>query len=499
MRNKIPNALEKLPPKDLKNLRFPIDVYRVALPWLTPEPESPTSGPVRLAVLPFVNMSPDPKDEYFADGLTEELITILSQLHEIRVIARTSVFPYKATSKSVSQIGTELGVTSILEGSVRKANDQIRITVQLIDVGTQEHAWANTYDRQLKDVFAVQTEVAKRIAKVLKIKMKKVEEIRLEKRPVVRPDSYLAYLKGRSLLLSSWAEENFRAAKSQFELAISIDPTNARAYSGLADASTYLMVVDHAASREWDRQRRAYTARALELDPELGEAHCSLAAVVWDDFDYVRAEKEVQLALSIIPGHAYVHHIYSAILQDEGRAEEALRECALADESDPHSLINALQHTLLLLMLRRLDEAKIKIERLKDLSGSDQFYHWTLAWYHLCTSDIPQALLEAARTEEVASENNLGWVALLYAAAGEKDRAKKILESPAGKAGKIGSPEQLAMVHALLGDFDECFRLLEKAVAEHRVALQFWRLEPQLEPARRDPRFAQVLKKMNLA
>jgi adenylate cyclase len=199
VRNKIPNRLEKLPPTALKGLEVPIDIYRVVLPWTVPESPSRDSGPTRLAVLPFANISPDPKDEYFADGLTEEMITVLSQLRELRVIARTSVTPYKSTSKGVAQIGTELGVDSVLEGSVRKAGDELRITVQLIDVATQEHTWASTYDRKLEKVFAVQAEIAREVAEALKVGLRAAEQSRLESRPPVRAD-FLPRLPERAYL-----------------------------------------------------------------------------------------------------------------------------------------------------------------------------------------------------------------------------------------------------------------------------------------------------------
>jgi adenylate cyclase len=202
VRNKIPDTLVKLPPRSMKGVQRPMDLYRVVLPWTVREPLSASPGPARLAVLPFSNISPDPSDEYFADGLTEELITVLSQLKELRVIARTSVMPYKSTSKGIAQIGAELGVATVLEGSVRKAGDQLRITVQLIDVATQEHTWANTFDRKLDKIFAVQSEIAKLIAKQLKVNVRAAEQARLEARPPIRPDSYLAYLKGRSLMRS---------------------------------------------------------------------------------------------------------------------------------------------------------------------------------------------------------------------------------------------------------------------------------------------------------
>jgi TolB-like protein len=187
LRNKIPNRLENLEPKALKNVRFPTDIDRVVLPWATPATPLASPAPTGLAVLPFANISPDLRDEYFADGLTEELISVLSQLRGLRVIGRTSVTPYKSTAKGVSQIGAELGVSSLLEGSVRRFGNQLRITVQMIDVLTQGPVWTNAYDRELTDVFAIQTEIARRAARQLKVNVRAAEEARLEARPTIRP------------------------------------------------------------------------------------------------------------------------------------------------------------------------------------------------------------------------------------------------------------------------------------------------------------------------
>jgi len=200
IRNKIPNKFEKLPPTALKGVQAPVDIYRIALPWVTRDAPASSGGPTGIAILPFANISPDPKDEYFADGLTEELITVLSQIRELRVIARSSVTPYKSTSKGVAQIGAELGVSSILEGSVRKAGSQLRITAQLIDVASQGHVWANSYNRELTDVFAVQVELAQQVADALRVELRASERAQIAARPMVKPDSYLSYLKGLTLM-----------------------------------------------------------------------------------------------------------------------------------------------------------------------------------------------------------------------------------------------------------------------------------------------------------
>ena len=497
--NKVPNALEKLPPQQLKNLRFPIGVYRVALPWLTRVTASPSSGPVRLAVLPFANISPDPKDEYFADGLTEELITVLSQLHELVVIARTSVIQYKSSNKPVSQIGSELGVAAVLEGSVRKAGDQLRITVQLIDASTEGHTWANSYDRKLDDVFAVQSDVARQIAEVLKLKMGKVEEQRLEERPTIDPESYLAYLKGETLLFKEWSEESFRAALKQFELAISLDPNNARAYAGIAAAHRYLGWGHYEPpGSQWDRLSRDYAARAIELDPNLAEAHCSLAMILWDDFDYRQAERELKLALSLNPSYSTAHRIYSSLLLDQSHIDEGLREIILAEETDPHSLNNLTSHLAVLIMRRSMDDAKAKLEQLRKADERGvEYYDW-LAWFYLAQSDLVRAREAVDRLREI-SPDEAWWARVQFAAiSGKKDEARALLKEWE-KAPEKPSDLVEGLMHALLGDLDECFVFLNRAAENHLLAMQVWPQEPLFAPVANDPRFRVLLKRMKLA
>jgi len=510
VRNKIPNKLEKQPPTALKGLLVPIDLYRVVLPWTVRAPVSSGSGPTRLAVLPFANISPDLKDEYFADGLTEELITTLSQIPGLQVIARTSVNHYKANPKSIAQIGVELGVPTILEGSVRKAGDQLRITVQLIDVGSQGHTWANTYDRKLDDVFAVQTDVAKRIAGVLKIRLDNREASRLAERPTVNNDSYLAYLRGRSLLFARWSRERVREAKQGFERAIAIDPTNARAHSGLSDALGDLDWEDweeFGSEEAWIAFRRAHTARAVELEPQLAEAHCSLAMILQHDWRFGEAEKEFKLALSLNPSYAFAHHSYGLLLAVEAQPEEALREVIRAEELDPHSAVNVQTKACLLIMLRRLVEAEATLDRARALREyepvSDFRYHCWLAWLYNVKPDIPRAIQEISRVEELAQfgetpDMDKMEVAMHSALAGEKVKARENLEALKRTTNPYHAPWR-AMAYSLLGDFDECFRLLGEAFDRHYYDyLYVLRCEPRFEPIVKDPRFVELLKKMNL-
>jgi adenylate cyclase len=502
--NKIPEKLEKLPPTHLKGVQSPMDIYRVVLSWTVKEPASRRSGPPRLAVLPFVNISPDPNDEYFADGLTEEMITVLSQLQELRVIARTSVSLYKSTHKSVSQIGGELGVDAILEGSVRKSGDQLRITAQLVNVETQEHTWAHTYDRKLENVFAVQTQIAKRVARQLKINLRAADQSRLEARPAVRSDSYLAYLKGKTLLhtFTSAVSRSLESAVEQFELAISLDPKNAAAYSGLADATRMKGWWHPDVPRsKWEETSRRLVTRAIELDPNLAEAHASLALDLWDSCDYPAAEKELKLALLLNPSYSLAHNAYAAVLEDQARVDEALLQFKLGEEADPLWLLNVYNSVLLLIWLGRFDDALPKIQKIRHLDTSLEPYHFVLANYHLARSDLARCLDELRQAIELNQEPREREVtrAWYFALSGEFEEARAVLrrEETLHEFGE--SMSEIALVYAELGDLDECFRMLEKAISTGPLAFQRWRLDPRLKEVRSDPRFAVMLKKLNLA
>jgi len=499
VRNKIPNRLEKLEPMTLKNVLFPMEVYRVVLPWTVAEASAASPTPTGLAVLPFANISPDPKDEYFADGLTEELITALSQLRELRVIARTSVTPYKSTSKGVAQIGAELRVTSILEGSVRKAGNRLRVTAQLIDVGSEGHVWAKTYDRELDDIFAVQSELAKQVAETLKIELHAPEAARLEARPPVQSDSYDAYLKGRAAL-QDITQPSLEAAKHQFEIAISLDPRNASAHSGLA-AVTCMIGWWHTDLHDtkWVETSRRLAARAIELDPTIAEAHSALAQTLWPARDYAAMEREFKLALALNPSDSLAREFYAGILQDQDRPEEAVREYSLAEEANPLWPLPVVNLANLLIWLGRLDEALVKIRRVSELAPTRSYLPVLLARYHLARSDVEQSLQELRRAEDLESDPRLKRFTHIWnvIVSGDGAQAKELLRREEASPEYGHTPYFLALAYAELGDLDSCFLWLDRQGPT--VPLQALRLDPRLVHVRRDPRFEALLKKMNLA
>jgi adenylate cyclase len=504
VRNKIPNELEKLAPQTLKNVRFPMEIYRVVLPWLVATTSPAGSHNPRLAILPFSNISPDPKDDYIADGLTEELITVISQLPEVRVIARTSVMQYRATTKAVSQIGTELGASTILEGSVRKAGSRLRITAQLVDASTQEHLWASSYDRDLDDVFAVQAEIAKQVAEALKIKLKVPEETRLEARPAVRSESYLAYLKGRTLLAHS-AQSSHRNAKTQFELAIRLDPQNAAAYAGLASAIRKIGWFYEMGPREpWDAEGRRAASRALELDPNLSEAHSTQAMILWDDFDYPATERELKLAISLNPSNAEAHQIYGHILEELNRPEEALEQYRLAETADPLGEAPLNFHSRLLIWLGRYDEALGVIQKWGVVTGWSIGPHDTLVDYYRARGDLKRALeeIDIVIREQKGTDSPNDWkefaVAWRYILTGDTEGARRIVSKLENSPGMPLTMAFCGWWYAAMGDVDACFRCWERAARERALPAQHLILDPEIEAIRKDPRFPALLKMIGL-
>lgn len=503
VRNKVPYGLQTLGPKTLKGIDEPVEVYRV-LPVDRPPSHPDSDGALglrtRLAVLPLANISPDPKDEYFADGLTEELITVLSQLQGLEVIARTSVAQYKSTPRPIAQIGIDLGVASVLEGSVRKAGDRLRITVQLIDVASQGHLWARTYDRNLDDIFAVQAEVATEISKALKVRLAAREERRLEDRPSVNADSYLAYLKGRHLMSSLFSSDFRRLlqeAKQEFLRAISLDERNAAAYSGLADATAVDGTFYHPHERAaWGPESKRYAVRALELDPELAEAHGALGHALQSIGDLAGAEQELQRALALSPSYSWARQSYADLLMTKARPDEALQQVRLAEGSDPRSVTCLAIYAYFLTFLGRLDEAQSKIERLRVEDREGHTYFRVLAEYLAARADYTGALAAVDRMDTLDPENRFGWLVRVYCLSrtGRTGDAWRLLVEREGRGQDL--PQWLfGLGHAYLGDLDGCFRFLSKSVELGDMYFPILRNDTELRFVREDPRFDGLLMK----
>jgi adenylate cyclase len=498
VRNKIPNRLERLEPKALKNVRFPLDIYRVVLPWTVGEPPATSSAP-GLAVLPFSNISPDPKDEYFADGLTEELITVLSQLKGLRVIARTSVMQYKSTAKAIPQIGGELRVSSILEGSVRKAGNRLRVTAQLIDVGSEGHVWAHTYDRDLDDIFAVQSEIAEKVASSLKVQLLEEDRNRLEKGSGRSVEAYTLLLKGR-FHLQRWDAESLRAAIEYFEEAIAQDPNYAAAFAGLAEAHATLGFLEIVDPNEAFPKAEEYARKALKLDESLAEAHLSLAEALLNKYDFAGRNKELTRALELNPNLAHAHLLRSEDFAFRREWDDALREIEKALELDPLSARTEGWAGTRYLYAGQYDKA---IQHLKNAIELDPkvFASLTnLGLAHIQSGMIQEGLEEVKRAAAGSSSPSYPDLAYAYVKAGRPEEARKLLASlfqsrEAGRAHAVA----IGGVYAVLGEREKAFEWLERAFEEHSAYLVAINSDFVFESLQDDPRLRSLLKKMNLA
>jgi adenylate cyclase len=502
VRNKIPHHLVTLGPRTLKGIRDPVEIYRVVLPGGKGESPSGSSQLPRLAVLPLANISPDPENEYFADGLTEELITVLSQIKGLRVISRTSVTQYKGTTKPVEQIGSELGVGTVLEGSVRKAGNQLRITVQLIDTRTDEHRWSQTFDRKLENVFAIQAEVAEQTAGALKVELLGPERRAIQERPTSSLAAYESYLRGIQ------ASQQFGAgldlstddrAVRYFEDAIRQDPKFAAAYARLASHLILVMGETRSTSEVVPRIREL-VARALELNPDSSDAHTAQGALAMQvDHNWDGAEAELRRAIELNPGNSAAREHYGLLLGVLQRFDEEEGQFRSALELDPHS--NWAHYSLAVLPGHRGDVASA-IERAKELAKSHPELngaHSLLASLYALTGRKDQALSalepQAASNPPFHREIRAFVLALL----GEPEEARAYIAD--WEAGRI--PERYALRYAAAlcaasGDDDKALTLLERDSREGDRALWHIYLVPAFDRVRQDPRFIALLRELNL-
>jgi adenylate cyclase len=495
--NKVPQRFEKLAPKLLKNLQAPIEVYRLVVPWEGHGPPGPIAARPHLAVLPLANISPDPNDEYFAEGLTEELIVALSRIKDLRVIARTSVGQYKATTKTVAQIGAELGVSSILEGSVRKAGDRLRIALQLIDASSQSHLWANTYDRELRDVFAIQTEVAEKTASALQLQILGPDHGSRGRESTPDLAAYTLYLKGIHAARGSF--EGLAESIQFFEEAIRIDPGFPQPHALLAHVLISLAGDARPVGEVAPRAREAI-GRALELDPDSSEAHTGRGNLALQiDHEWGVAEAEFRRAIQLNPSNAYAHHWYACLLRTVGRYPEAMKEFRLATELDPLWPTPQVSLWLVQCLAGDFVSATAAAEAARDREPGNPQSHVILGLIYA----------EAGRRSDVRKEAELSvgpvnrwgeWIrALLWAYAGEPDEARHALEElEETSRTRYVSPAWIAEGYAALGETEKAFDWLGRDHEEGAKSLWFRYQDSAFDSLRNDPRFRSILARHNL-
>ena len=498
--NKLEYPLLKMSAQSLKNVEQPVDLYRVVVEPGVDAPHKSSKAWSRVAVLPFANISPDPRDGYFADGLTEEMISALSEVKGLRVIARTSVNHYKETPKTVAQIGNELGVAFVLEGSVRKAGNKVRVGAQLIEVESQEHIWSNQYDRNLNDIFSIQSDIAKKVADSLEVTLLSGERARIERKDTESTVAYVAYLKGRTLLHDR-SEKAIKGAKEQFELAVREDERYAKAYSGLADI--YMILGDYLFSPLPTslEEAKKHLEKALELDPNLAEARASLANYLMYDYDFVGSENEFRRAIELNPSYASAHHWFASTLEQLGKNDEAFSEVMLAEELDPLSSAITLSAVYRCISTGTFDEALKRIRKLSEIDPESPLVAEAWMAYHFARKEWDEALRYLRRMIEADPDDPYldMDLAYIYAVTGRRneafplvERLKAVPESARTKGNLI------AFVYAGLGDLDECFRWLDYAYDKREIFIGWFRRYPLLENVRSDKRFGELLKRARL-
>jgi TolB-like protein/Flp pilus assembly protein TadD len=454
-----------------------------------------------LAVLPLKNLSGDPTQEYLADGMTEALIGRLSAIHGLRVISRTSVMHFKDTQLSVPEIARALHVDAIVEGSVIREGSRIRVHAQLIRAATDEHFWSEAYDRELRDVLALQSDVAQSIARKVEVTVTGEEHERLTVVRPISPEVYENYLKGRFALAKSNNRTKAEESIPYFNEAIRKDPTFALSYMGLADAYSDLGTVFIGGVAKNERPKAILAARkALELDPELVEAHVLLANMAQQQWRWAEAEAEYRRALELSPNNAAAYSAFAFWLVSQGRTEEAVTSCRRARELDPLAASGS-DLAWMLFYARRYDDAVQELRSVLAVTPDDAFALWILG-FALIANHHPQEAVPVLEKGVSASDRSPAIVGLLvhaYAQVGRRADALRLLEELKRRK-QTGYVPAAAFVKAYLGlgEYDRAFFWLEEAYKEQSNLLQFLKVHPIFDPVRDDPRFANLVRRVGL-
>jgi TolB-like protein/Tfp pilus assembly protein PilF len=453
-----------------------------------------------IAVLPFDNLSRDPDNAYFAEGVQDEILTRLAKVGDLKVISRTSTQQFKSAPEDLPHIAKQLGVAHILEGSVQKQGEQVRVTVQLIRAETDAHVWAETFDRKLTDIFAVESEIAKNIADKLRAQLTGSEARAMAARPTENGEAYQLYLKGRFFWNKRTAKD-FNTALTYFQQAIDKDPGYALAYAGLAD--TYVLLSGYAAASPAESLPKAKAAalKALELDNSLGEAHTSLGqAVSAYDFDFEKADQEFRRGIELCPNYATGHQWYAESgLSAVGRFDEAIAEMRRALELDPLSVIINADVGTVLCTAGKFDEAIEQLRKTLEMDPDFYYAHWNLGQALELKGRTDEAIAEYKKASELNDDPlPLALLGRLYGRIGRKDEALKILDRLNEIAkGRYISRYSFAVLQIGLGNKNEAIRLLEQGYAEHSgYDIAYIKTDRLLAPLRDEPRFQALVAKV---
>ena len=460
----------------------------------------PSSGYVMLAVLPFQNLSGDPSQDYFSDGLTEEMIAQLGALSpdQLGVIARTTTMAYKHTSKSVEQIGSELGVGYVLESSVRRDGNQVRISVQLIRVHDQVHVWARSYDRHISHSIELQEEVAKAVAEQIEVKLSPSYKGRTNPHHL-DAQANEAYLRGR-YFWNQFTPEGYRKAISYFQQAIERDSNFAEAYSGLADSYNFLVVTDSMPASEGHPKALEAARRAVSLGVNLAEPHASLAvAMARSEWNWTGAESEFTRAITLNPSYAMVHRLYASILGATRRHHEAWEQINEAMRLDPLSLPNNAEVVRTLYYARNYDQAIEQGQKAMQLDPNYVRTHFWLGRVYSQKGMHREAIAASEKILESMPDSTLGLTEMAYslAVAGQRKEARQILRRLEGRSTSAFVPAyNFAIIHIALNEEEVAMRYMQQAYENRDWALLVLAVEPRLDPLRRDPRFQEISAKL---
>jgi TolB-like protein/Flp pilus assembly protein TadD/class 3 adenylate cyclase len=451
-----------------------------------------------IAVLPFENRSEDKANAYFADGIQDEILTRLSKIADLKVISRTSTQHYKSAPENLPEIARQLGVAHILEGSVQKSGDAVRVNVQLIKAANDSHLWADTFDRKLTDVFAIESEIAKSIADTLKAKLTDSEEHAISARPTENTKAHQFYLKGR-YFWNKRTGPDLQTAIDYFKQAIEQDSNYALAYAGLADSYVLLSYYGVGTLQQSIPPANAAAQKALELDPTLAEPHSTLGLILYSAFDFSQSKKEFERAIALDPNDATAHQWFgNGPLIVTGEFDRAIAEGKRAVELDPLSLVVNTDLAVDYTMARRYPEA---IEQFNKILAMDQrFYYarWAFGLALQCNGQLPEAIAQYKKAAELTDDPMvLAWLAQAYAKAGQRDEALKLLAQMEELATKryVGA-WSFAIVHLALGEKGKAIDELERAYLERSDPfVTFIKVSPLFDPLRGDPRFQALLAK----
>jgi TolB-like protein/Tfp pilus assembly protein PilF len=457
-----------------------------------------------LAVLPFVNASADPEAEYLSDGIAESIINNLAQLSQLRVMARSTVFRYQGRESDPQEVGRELNVRAVLIGRVVQLRDRLSVRAELVDVADGSQLWGNQYHRDASDVFAIHEEISSEISTELRLKLTGAERERLKKRYTENTKAFHFYLKGRHHLNKRTASGIGKAIE-HFREAIELDPTYALAYAGLADSYTLLGSAAYDSPRPLEMMPKAKAAavKALEIDETLAEAHTSLAFIKFRlDWDWVGAEKEFARAIELNPGSATSHHWYALYLTAMDRQAEAIHEIKRAQELDPLSLIIASAVGRIYHFARQYDEALDEYRKTLQMDANYGEAHFNLGLTYEQKGMYPEAIAELLEAIKLSGNRTVMLAVLghVYSTAGRQLESHAVLTQLDGLSSQCYvSPLDKAIVYTGLGERDQAFEWFEKAYQEHSGPLVYLKVDPIYDSLRSDPRFNDLLRRMNLA